>query len=135
MRRLTHVLHSAGKNGRRFVELDLLGSVDDRLNPRAAETIDGQRGDFFRNPRFQTHVTRAVNRVAGCLQRIPHNDMIDLLGRHAAARERFLRRDDAEIDRADFGEMTVVLGHRSSCAVEDYDVFHDCTPGTRNVEC
>ncbi len=124
VRRLRHVLHAAGENRRRFVELNLFRGVDHGLDARAAETIDGERRHRSRQSRFQSDVTRAINRIGRGLECVADDDMIDLLAAEAAARKRFLRREHAEVDGADVAEVSVVFGHRRTGAVDDDDFFH-----------
>ena len=49
----------------------------------------------------------------------------DAAGREPAAGESFFGRDDAEVDRTDVAELSVVLRHRRAGAVDDHDVFQD----------
>jgi len=52
-------------------------------------------------------VTRSVNRIAGRLQRVTDDDVIDFLRRETAPSKRFLGGDHAEIDRADVRETAL----------------------------
>src|SRR5438132_8607339 len=123
MWRLAHVLHPDGKNRGGLIEQDLLRPVDDRLNARAAEAIYGQCRYFLRQAGFESDVTRTVDRVAGRLQRISDDHMVDLFRRDVAAQQRFLRCDHSQIDGADVAEMTVVFGHWGAGAVDDDNLF------------
>src|SRR5213593_2798882 len=58
VRRHAHVLGAAGEDELGLAELDLLRGEKDRLKPRAAETVDGQRRGLLRHAGPQTDVAR-----------------------------------------------------------------------------
>ena len=72
----------------RFAKLNHLRAGNDRLNAAAAETIDGQRRAIKGNTRFQGDVPRAINRVAGSLQCIADDCVIDFFGGDAGCFQR-----------------------------------------------
>src|ERR1043165_9418591 len=79
--------------------------------------------DWMPEPQRRFTVS-AVDGVAGGLQGVADDDVLDLLRRDAGAGQCFFGSDDGEVDGADVAEVAVVLGHRRAGAVEDVDVFH-----------
>jgi len=63
VRALAHVLHAASENGRRLAELDELGPGDDRLDPRSAEAVDGERGHLERHAGLEPDVAGPVDHL------------------------------------------------------------------------
>ena len=64
---LAHVLGSTCENNVDFLKANILGAQDNRLEARAAQTIDGEAGGLDATTRLQANVTCKICRVLGCL--------------------------------------------------------------------
>ena len=83
MRRLRHRFHSPDQTGLRLAQLNHLRAGHDRLNPAAAKAVHSQRRAVIGNTGFQGNMPRAVNSIAGSLQRVAEDCVVDLFRSHA----------------------------------------------------
>ncbi len=121
VRRLRHVLHAAGEGEARLAQADHLGGRDHGLDPRAAQAIHGQRGHLDGQAGLQPDVPGAVDRIAGGLQGVAHDDGIDPARLRSCALERGRGRFRAQFDGGDVLERAHVLGHGRARAAHDHD--------------
>ena len=124
VRRLAHVLDPAGQHDVGLAREDVMGAGDGGLDPRAAESIDGECRHFHRHTRFERDMPRAVDGIGACLQDIAEDDMIDPLRLDAGLLKRAARGDGAEFDRGYILQRAYVLRHRGARAAENQDVGH-----------
>ncbi len=117
---IAHRFHRTGDDDLGAPGPDLLGRTGNRLQPRAAVTLNGHGGNRPRQIGAQgyhpSHVC-SINRVA----RTPHDDLID--GRRIDVRpgHQFADHLAAKLHRGDFAEGRAGLRKRRSDAVRDDD--------------
>ena len=74
---------TAGKDERRLAKKDLVGAVDHRLEPRAAEAVDGQGRRWHRHARVEADVAGQVDGVRRRLADVAKDDRVHITGRGA----------------------------------------------------
>jgi hypothetical protein len=99
VRRLAHGFGAAREDRLGFAEHDELRALGDRLEPRAAEAVHRDRGDFDREARLEPDVAGAIDGISGCLQRVAEDRVTDLARRNARPVERVLPGHRAQLYR------------------------------------
>ena len=92
--------------------------------PGAAQPVDGEGGDLDGNAGLEADVARAVDRVAGGLERVAHDDVVDpAAAATPGALEGGPRRVRSELEGGDVLERADVLGHGRARAAQDQGLF------------
>ena len=68
-------------------------------------------------------MARAVNRVAGSLQSVTDNCMIDFLRGYAGTFQRRPRRDGRQVNRGNIFERADIFAHRRALAAQNKNVL------------
>src|SRR4029077_20935156 len=76
--RLAHRLGPARQHRVGLAEKNAMRGLDDRLEPRAAEPIDDDRGSLDRQSGSQPDVPRQIRGVGRGLNHVAENDMLDV---------------------------------------------------------
>jgi hypothetical protein len=80
-----------------FAKHDLLRCLGNRLEARAAETVDGDRWGLDRRAGPEPDVAGEVDGVSRGLENVAEDDVIHGLGFHAAPAQRALRGNHAQV--------------------------------------
>jgi hypothetical protein len=122
VRGLAHVLHATGHGQVGLTQPHHLRDGDERLEPRAAEAIHGERGYFVRQAGLQRDVSGTVDRISRGLQRVPHDHVVDPCGLRARPAERFACGVRAELQGGNVLEGAHVVGHGGSRPAHDHHI-------------
>ena len=107
---------------RRFVEQDLLGAADRRLDTRPAQAVHGERRHLDRQAGTKADMPGTVVGVGAALLDVAEHDVIDGVGSHAGAGQRAARGDGAQLDRRHVLERADMLRHGRARAAENEEV-------------
>jgi len=123
VRHTAHALGSSRQHVARFPRADVLGGEDDRLEPRAARLVHGERDPFLWNARLHEDLARRV-RAPARLPRVSIDQLVDVARRYVGAFESGARRGNAQLRRGDFGEGAEKTPDGCADSGKNSDAFH-----------
>jgi hypothetical protein len=123
MRRARHALHPAGGDDVGLVETDGLRSQHDRHEPRAAHLVDGERAVGTRDAGAEPRLAGRRLSEPGA-DDVPHDDLLDRLGRHTGPLDRSLERRRAELGCRQTGERAAEAADRRAGGADEMGCAH-----------
>jgi hypothetical protein len=124
VRRVRHRLHAPGHDDLELAGPDQLVGQRDRVQSGQADLVHGDPGRGHRDARGDRGLARRDLPGAG-LQHLTHDDVLDLLGPHAAALEGGRDGVPAQRRGRDILEVAEQAAHRGSGAADDHGAGHD----------
>src|SRR5206468_1141041 len=86
------------------------------------------RGGLLRHACLEADVPGEIGGVAGGLQDVAKDHLVDLAGRDLGPLERALRRDHAEVGSGNVSQRAAVGAERGARSIHDHDVPHSYQP-------
>ena len=88
MWRLRHGLGAADETELGVAENDFLSAADDGLEAGSAKAIQSQGRSLLSRAGFERDMPREVDRVAGCIEDVAEDGLIDVVGPDAGSIDR-----------------------------------------------
>lgn len=124
VRCLAHRLLATGDDDLVLARPDQLVGEGDRVDARQAHLVQGQRGHVHRNTAGHCRLpSRDLARARG--EHLPHDHVIDLLGRDATLLQRRLDREAAEVGPAEVLQPSEQPADRGTRTGDDHGSGHD----------
>ena len=125
VRRLRHVLAAADQRALAVARQHLQRRVDDGLEARAAEPVDGERGHVLRQARLQPDVAGEIDGVGAGLHHVAEDDVVDLLRLDPGLLDGGLSGVDREVGGGDVFQRASVGAKRRALRCQEDELGGD----------
>jgi hypothetical protein len=122
-----HRLHTSGDHDLRIAQRDGLRAERHRLQPAAADHVDGQRRDVVGEAAVERRLTRRVLAESGG-QHAAHDALIDRLRGNTRAGDRRAHHDRAKLRRTQLRKRSLELPYCCSDGADDHHIPHALLP-------